>query len=311
MKTEFEFKTLTEFTDYFCDEETCRKHYAEIRFGNGGYCPHCGHKEIYTFKDGKRYRCASCKQDFTIKTGTVFGESKLPLRKWFIAIYLLSNSSKGISSVQLAKHVGVTQKTAWFMAHRIREAHQQNKGQLTGRVEADETWIGGKVPNMSKSRRKQFAGQTGGAGKTPLVGILQRGGDIQVKVADRVTHATLVPNITENVARGSFVYTDENVCYRGLHRAGFIHNSVQHQTKEYVVGDCHTNGIESFWALFKRGYHGVYHHMSKKHLQRYVNEFTFRFNRRANEMQSVFSDVVARVANSTQLPYKTLIQKPI
>ena len=103
MKTTFEFKTLTDFTDYFCDEETCRKHYAEIRFGNGGYCPHCGHKEIYTFKDGKRYRCASCKQDFTIKTGTVFGESKLPLRKWFMAIYLLSTSSKGFSSVQLAK----------------------------------------------------------------------------------------------------------------------------------------------------------------------------------------------------------------
>jgi transposase-like protein len=132
MNTTFEFKTLTEFTDYFCDEATCLKHYAEIRFGNGGYCPHCGHKEIYTFKDGKRYRCASCKQDFTIKTGTVFGESKLPLRKWFIAIYLLSTTSKGISSVQLAKHVGVTQKTAWFMAHRIREAHQQNKGQLFG-----------------------------------------------------------------------------------------------------------------------------------------------------------------------------------
>jgi transposase-like protein len=134
MKTTFEFKTLTDFTDYFCDEETWRKHYTAIRFGNGEYCPHCGHTQIYTFKDGKRYRCASCKQDFTIKTGTVFGESKLPLRKWFIAIYLLSTTSKGISSVQVAKHVGVCQKTAWFMAHRIREAHQQNKGQLLERL---------------------------------------------------------------------------------------------------------------------------------------------------------------------------------
>jgi len=308
MNTTFEFKTLTEFTDFFCDEATCVKHYTEIRFGNGEYCPHCGHKEIYTFKDGKRYRCAKCKQDFTIKTGTVFGESKLPLRKWFIAIYLLSTTSKGISSVQLAKHVGVTQKTAWFMAHRIREAHQQNKGQLFGRIEADETWVGGRIPNMSKSKRKNAMRNDN---KTPLVGILQRGGEIQVKVAEQVNRQTLVPNIVENVQKGSFVYTDENFSYLGLHRLGFYHNRVEHGKKEYVVGDAHTNGIESFWALFKRGYHGVYHHMSKKHLQRYVNEFTFRFNRRASEMQTVFADVVTRVANSAQLPYKKLIQKPI
>jgi len=310
MKTLFEFKTLTEFTDYFRDEAACVKHFTATRFANGEYCPHCGHTEIYTFKDGKRYRCASCKQDFTIKTGTVFGESKLPLRKWFMAIYLLSTTSKGMSSVQVAKHIGVCQKTAWFMAHRIREAHLQNKGQLTGQIEADETYIGGKIPNMSKSRRKQFAGQTGGAGKTPLVGILQRGGDIQVKVADRVNRETLIPNIAQNVAKGSFVYTDENVCYRGLHRMGFIHNSVRHQAKEYVVGACHTNGIESFWALFKRGYHGVYHYMSRKHLQRYVNEFAFRFNRKADGMQSVFSSVLGNIAKSSQLPYKTLTQEP-
>ena len=310
MNTTFNFKTLTEFTDFFRDEETCRKHYAAIRFGNGEYCPPCGHTQIYTFKDGKRYRCASCKQDFTIKTGTVFGESKLPLRKWFIAIYLLSTTSKGMSSVQVAKHVGVTQKTAWFMAHRIREAHQQNKGLLSGRIEADETYVGGKVPNMSKSKRRAIAA-SGVSNKTPLVGILQRGGDVQIKVADRVTRQTLIPNIAENVAKGSFVYTDENVCYRGLHRMGFIHNTVQHQAKQYVVGDCHTNGIESFWALFKRGYTGVYHYMSRKHLQRYVNEFAFRFNRKSNGMQSVFSNVLTNIAKSSQLPYNTLIEKPV
>src|ERR1700722_9029129 len=152
MKTITEFKTLTEFTDYFCDEEICLKNYTDIRFGNGAYCPHCGHTEIYTFKDGKRYRCAKCKQDFTIKTGTVFGESKLPLRKWFMAAYLLSTTSKGISSVQLAKHIGVTQKTAWFMAHRLREAHKQNGGQLFGRVEVDETFIGGKDKNKHAAK---------------------------------------------------------------------------------------------------------------------------------------------------------------
>src|SRR5271170_5904596 len=168
MKNIFEFKTLTEFTDFFHDEETCVKHFASIRFANGEYCPHCGHTEVYAFKGGKRYRCASCKQDFTIKTGTVFGESKLPLRKWFIAIYLLSNTSKGMSSVQLAKHVGVTQKTAWFMAHRIREAHQQNRGQLFGRVEADETFIGGLSKNMHKKKREAKINGTGGTDKTPV-----------------------------------------------------------------------------------------------------------------------------------------------
>lgn len=309
MNAEFNFKSLAEFMDYFCDEEICQEHFAKIRFANGEYCPHCKHGVIYKFSNGKRYRCASCKQDFTIKTGTVFGESKIPLRKWFIAIYLLTTSSKGISSVQLAKQVGVTQKTGWFIDHRIREAMQQNGGQLFGRVEADETWIGGKIPNMSKSKRKKFAGMTGGAAKTPLVGVIQRDGEVKVRVANQVTRSTLIPNIIQNVKAGSFVYTDENTGYRGLHRLGFYHNTVQHQTKEYVKGDCHTNSIESFWALFKRGYHGIYHHMSKKHLQRYADEFVFRFNRRSHGMQSIFSETVARVAKTSQLPYKTLTMK--
>src|SRR5947207_1484863 len=132
MKNEFNIKTLAEFIEHFKDEQTCREHFATIRFRNGEYCPHCGHDKVYQFENGKRYRCAKCKKDFTIITGTVFGESKLPLKKWFIAIYLLSTTSKGISSVQLAKHVGVTQKTGWFMDHRIRAAMKQNKGQLFG-----------------------------------------------------------------------------------------------------------------------------------------------------------------------------------
>jgi len=311
MKNAFEFKTLAQFLAYFKDEQACIEHFTAARFRDGEYCPHCYHDEIYKFSNGKRYRCASCKRDFTIRTKSVFGESKLPLQKWYIAIYLLSTTSKGISSVQLAKQIGTTQKTAWFIDHRVRSAMKQNNGQLFGRIEADETYIGGRVPNMSKSKRKKFAGQTGGAGKTPLVGIMQRGGAIQVKVAESVNRQTLVPNITENVQKGSFVYTDENMCYRGLNRAGFIHNRVEHGKMEYVKGDCHTNGIESFWALFKRGYHGIYHHMSKKHLQKYVDEFCFRFNRRAGEMQGIFTELVMRVSENAQLPYKTLIQKPI
>lgn len=306
----FEFKTLTDFTDYFRDEETCRKHYTKIRFGDGAYCPHCNHTEIYTFKDGKRYRCAKCKQDFTIKTGTVFGESKLPLRKWFIAIYLLMNSSKGISSVQLAKHVGVTQKTAWFMAHRIRETNQQNKEPLSGTVEADETYIGGLSKNMHIRVRKIKVTGTGGVNKTTIFGMKQRDGHVRAQVIKNTDAQTLHPIIKENLVKGSTLYSDELRGYNNLHE-NFSRGVVRHSLKEFVNGDCHTNGIESFWALFKRGYHGVYHHMSKKHLQRYVNEFSFRVNRRELSMQTMFSDVVAQVANSTQLPYKKLIEKSI
>src|SRR5580700_587862 len=179
MKTIFEFKTLTEFTDYFCDEATCLKHFTESRFRNGEYCPHCQHDKIYLCANGKRYHCASCKQDFTIRTKTVFGESKLPLRKWYMAVYLLSTTSKGISSVQLAKHVGVTQKTGWFMDHRLRSAMKQNAGQLFGTVEVDETYVGGLVRNMHKSKVDKAKVGTGGKGKAIVMGMRQRGGEVK------------------------------------------------------------------------------------------------------------------------------------
>jgi len=304
MKNVFEFKTLTDFTDYFCDEETCVKHFTAIRFRNGMYCPHCGHTEIYTFKDGKRYRCAKCKQDFTIKTGTVFGESKLPLRKWFMAIYLLSTTSKGISSVQLAKHVGVTQKTGWFMDHRIRKAMKQNSGQLFGRIEADETFIGGLSKNMHAKQRKAAIRGTGGTGKVPVFGMKSRSGEVRAQVVQSVGMVDLHKAIKENVAAGSTLYTDQWVGYRGLHE--YRHDVVNHSQKEYVKGDCHTQGIDSFWALFKRGYHGIYHQMSKKHLPRYIDEFAYPLNQRTESMQTVFSDVVAKVSQSSKLPYKEL-----
>jgi transposase-like protein len=249
----------------------------------------------------------NCKQDFTIRTGTVFGESKLPLRKWYMAVYLLSTTSKGISSVQLAKHLGTTQKTAWFMAHRIRAAAPQSGGQLSGRVEADETYIGGVARNMHMDKKKNVG--TGGKGKTPVIGVVQRDGHLKANVAENLKSDTLVNNIAEKVKGGSFVYTDEHRGYNGLHRMGFYHGRVQHSRLEFVVGDAHTNTIESFWALFKRGYHGVYHQMSKKHLQKYVDEFVFRWNRRTTEMQGVFVNVVNNVVQTPHMGYKQLIQK--
>src|SRR5580658_8403365 len=179
MKNIFEFKTLAEFLEYFKDEEICREHFAQIRFRNGEFCPHCGHTDVYTFSNGKRYRCAKCRQDFTIKTGTVFGESKVSLKKWFIAIYLLSTTSKGISSIQLSKHVGVTQKTAWFMDHRLRSAMKQNAGQLFGTVEVDETYVGGLAKNMHAKAKKKSGISTGGKGKAIIMGMRQRNGEVR------------------------------------------------------------------------------------------------------------------------------------
>jgi transposase-like protein len=308
MKTIFEFKTLTDFTDYFCDEATCVAHFTESRFRNGEYCPHCRHDKIYKCANGKRYQCASCKQNFTIRTKTVFGESKLPIRKWYMAIYLLATSGKGISSVQLAKQVGVTQKTGWFIDHRVRSAMKQNKGNLFGTIEADETFVGGLSKNMHKAKRLAAIKGTGGVGKSAIFGMRNRDGEVRAKVVPSVGMMDLHKEIKSNVAQGATLYTGGWVAYRGL-KAMFNHATVDHTAKQYVNGDCHTNGIESFWALFKRGYHGIYHHMSKKHLHRYVNEFTFRVNRRTLSMQTVFTDVLNSVTDSPTLHYKTLIGK--
>src|ERR1700722_18060174 len=224
MKTIFEFKTLTDFTDYFCDEATCVAHFTESRFRNGEYCPHCRHDKIYKCGNGKRYQCASCKQDFTIRTKTVFGESKLPLRKWYMAIYLLATSGKGISSVQLAKQVGVTQKTGWFMDHRIRSAMKQNKGQLFGTVECDETFVGGKPRNRSN---KSIRGR-GAANKTIVFGMRQRNGQTIGVVVPDCKEKRLTGLIEQHVEKGTTVHTDEMLSYRNLTPMGFPHFTVKH-----------------------------------------------------------------------------------
>jgi transposase-like protein len=191
------------------------------------------------------------------------------------------------------------------MDHRIRSAMKQNKGQLFGKVEADETFIGGLSKNMHAKQRKAAIRGTGGKGKTPVFGMKTRSGEVRAKVVASVGIVDLHREIKSNVAPGATLYTDGWVGYRGL-KAEFNHTTVDHMAKQYVNGDCHTNGIESFWALFKRGYHGIYHQMSKKHLQRYVNEFTFRLNRKAESMQAVFSDVVQNITETSKLPYKEL-----
>lgn len=299
------FKTLVEFITYFKDEATCLRHFEAIRFQNGEYCPHCAYGKIHRYKDGKRFRCAGCKKDFTLKTGTVFGESKIPLQKWFVAIYLLTTSPKGISSVQLAKQVGVTQKTAWFMDHRIRKAMKQGSSLLSGTVEIDETYVGGKETNKHASKRIKGTQGRNTKTKTAVMGMLERKGTVIASVVPNVRKVTLDGKIKAHVKEGTQIYTDELMSYAKL-SSHYPHEMVRHSAGQYVKGDAHTNSIESFWAVFKRAYKGTYHQMSRKHLQRYVDEFAYRWNVRG-EMDFLFDDMVRNMAESGKLTYKNLI----
>lgn len=291
-----EFKTFADFHNYFKDEGTCRKYFETIRFANGDFCPHCKHDKIMRFSDGKRYRCHKCQKDFTIKTGTLFGESKIALQKWFIAIYLLTSSKKGISSIELADKVGVTQKTAWFMDMRIREALKQGGGKLFGTVEVDETYIGGKHTRQDGFRKK-----------SAVMGMIERGGKVKAYQIEGRHTQILLQNILKNVDPKSRIMTDEALGYKNLHKLGYQHGSVKHGKKHWKYGkDTHTNTIESFWALFKRGTVGTHHNISKKHLQRYIDEYTYRFNRRNLLKQDLFNAVVDRVLKGGKISYKTL-----
>src|SRR3989338_3334610 len=290
------FKTLAEFMACFKDEETCRKHFEQVRFGKGDFCPHCKHDKIMRFADGKRYRCFKCRQDFTIKTGTLFGESKISLQKWFIAIYLLTTSKKGISSIYLAEQVGVSQKTAWFMDMRIREALKQSKGKMIGVVEVDETYLGGYNP-------RKF----GFSKKSAIMGMTKRGGKVRAfHVPDRQTH-TILKALTRNVSKEAHLMTDDARVYRKVVKVGYNkHGFTKHGKKQYVKGNIHTNSIESFWALFKRNHHGTYHTMSKKHLQRYIDEVAFRFNNRKESLAEKFDLTTLKISKYGKMSYKTL-----
>jgi transposase-like protein len=300
------FVSIVDLLEFFKNEETCHKYFEEIRFRDGEYCPHCGNSLIYKFADGKRYRCSHCKKDFTIKTGTIFGESKITLRKWFIAIYMLSASKKGISSVQLAKQVGVSQKTAWFMDHRIRKAIEQKEIQLFGDVEMDETYVGGKEKNKHSNKRVKGTQGRNTKTKTPVFGMVQRRGNVKAKIVEDVKMKTLEKEIVSNVKLGSTLYSDELLSYSKIGTL-YPHFAVSHGRGEYCRdNDIHSNTIEGFWALFKRGYYGIYHSMSKKHLQRYVDEFVYRYNSRKDEKLETLSDILRRVSNTGHLSFNAL-----
>jgi transposase-like protein len=262
----------------FPDAESARLYLESRLWENGVSCPSCKAKENITTRKGGFYRCNPCQLDFTIRTGTIFERSHVPLHKWLYAMYLLVTARKGISSMQLAKEIGVTQKSAWFMLQRLREAcgSGDDLDKLRGIVEVDECFIGGKERN--KHEHKKLKAGRGTVGKTVVVGMRERGGKtIAMPLAD-TTAETLQNAIHANVEVGSTLFTDEASGYLGLDGLFFRHQSVNHMAGEFAAGQVTTNGIESVWAVLKRGVYGVYHQISKKHLAKYVNEFTFRLN---------------------------------
>ena len=259
------------------DEATARQYIESRRWPQGPHCPCCGFGDrITTRKRAGYYRCNSCREDFTVRTGTIFERSHVPLRKWLMAMYLLLTSRKGISSLQLSKQISVTQKTAWFMLHRLREACGSDIDKLRGTIEIDETYIGGR--ERAKHDSKKLRAGRGTVGKTPVLAMRQRHGRTTATPVERVDTNTVHDQVHRNVEVGSTVHTDEAAVYDGIDGLFFRREAINHSAGEYARGNVTTNSVESVFALLKRGLHGVYHHASRKHLARYVNEFTFRLN---------------------------------
>lgn len=265
-----------ELFQLFPDQESARGYMEARRWPDGPVCPTCQSGENITHRKAGYYRCNPCKEDFTVRTGTVFERSHVPLHKWLYAMYLLVTARKGISSLQLSKEIGVTQKTAWFMLHRLREACGNDLAKLQGIVEVDETYIGGK--EMNKHERKKLKAGRGSIGKSAVLGMRERGGRTKAMPIANADMDTIHQAIHANVEIGSTIHSDEASAYNNLGGLFFGHEQINHRAREYVRGDVTTNSIESVFAVMKRGVMGVYHHTSKKHLGRYVDEFAFRLS---------------------------------
>ena len=270
------------FFKRFPDEASAEKFFAERRWGKDGkkrFCPHCGSVRTVTIDHKMPYRCKDCRKFFSVRTKSVLAESNVPLHKWLMAMYLMHTNLKGVSSMKLSRDLDITQKTAWFLAHRIRKAFEdQQDAKFVSPVEVDETYMGGKYSNMHKSKKPRMSG-AGAQDKVPVVGIREREtGKVKARVTERVSGVLLRGMVQESVEEGAMVYTDQNVSYKGLTKKNYKHQAVNHSVGEYIKGQAHTNGVESFWAMLKRGHTGIYHKMSKKHLQRYIDEYAGRHN---------------------------------
>lgn len=280
--------TLIKLARRFPDSEAARAYLEAKRWPNGAACPKCGGADPYKLnpKPGSKtrkglWKCRACRQQFTVTVGTIFEDSHIALDKWLIAIHLMCSSKKGMSAHQLHRMLELSYKSAWFMCHRIRYAMAQPEvaEQLTGIVEADETYMGGKRKNMHWVKRQRFTGR-GSVGKAPIVILVQRGGKVITKHMPKVTGETLKAHLKQHVSPEAKLMTDEHAGYVEAGASYASHEAVAHSTGEYVRGDVHINGAENYFSILKRGIVGVYHHVCDQHLHRYCSEFDFRYNRR-------------------------------
>lgn len=300
----WDFKSVFEMLKYFPDEQSCIDYLEDVRWRGEVISPFDEASKVYRCSNG-RYRCSNTGKYFNVKTGSMFENTKIPLKKWFYAIYMATAHKKGISSLQLSRDLNITQKTAWFMLQRIRNCFGAECIEcLENEVEADETYIGGKNKNRHKNKKVKNSQGRSVKDKTPVFGMVQRSGVLVAKVVADTKASTLMPNVNNWVKKDSFIYTDEWQAYLQLN-INYKHEVVHHGEGEYVSNRAHTNTMEGFWGLLKRGIVGVYHNVSRKHLQRYVDEFVFRYNTRKISESKRFALFLQQTGN--RLTYQELI----
>lgn len=298
-----EIKSVLDLLKAFPDEATCIAHFEQIRWEGTPISPFDPTSKVYKTKVG--YMCKNTQKNFNVKTNTIFDNTKLPLQKWFLAIWIVTSHKKGISSLQLGRDLDITQKSAWFMLQRIRNCFGvENDNLLDNEVEADETYIGGRNTNRHFNKKEEGAHGRSPKGKTPVFGAVERNGKLNAKTIQSASSINLTREIVANVKKSASLYTDEWLGYRGVAKI-YDHSMVKHNAHQYVNGRVHTNTIEGFWSLLKRGIFGIYHFTSKKHLQMYVDEFVFRYNTR-DITSSMRFDLLLRSAEN-RLTYKELI----
>ena len=287
---------LINLIERYNDDKKCREYLEELKWRDGVKCPRCGSDRISKILNRDQYDCDKCHYQFSVTAGSIFHDSHLPLWKWFLAVYLMAESKKGISANQIKRSLGISYKTAWYLCHRIREAmNEVNSDKLTGTVEIDETYVGGRYDKRRKRARWD---------KPAVIGLLQRDGRFEARYIPSTGARVLTGIIQDRVAKSATVMTDELPAYKKLDKT-FKHKSVSHHKDEWVRGNVYTNGVENAWSLFKRSLVGSYHQISKKHLDSYVQEFEWRFNSRKNEY--LFRDTLIRLLETPKMEFKELI----